>query len=40
MYVHELTILLSTILTNVFALHVVVEGDAVWDSAGALGAPD
>lgn len=33
-------ILLSIILTNVFALHVVVEGDTVWDSARALGTPD
>ena len=32
--------IISPPLTNVFALHVIVEGDAVWDSAGALGAPD
>lgn len=30
----------SLSLTNVFALHVIVEGDTVWHSAGALGALD
>lgn len=31
---------LVVLLTNVFALHVVVKGDTVRDSAGTLGTPD